>query len=212
MYLDLILVEPEAIQMAGFEFTTNHIIIHTIVETIATILIEGLIFKIFCPEVKFSKVATINAITCIGLHLVYYYLANYYFPRASFPTKPTFQMLVTLLLTSHIALVTFLEIMVFLIEFLFYKLSIKQDASDKRLENINKGYNNQQVVLVENKVFGSTIDNGNGSKTKKQSNDEKKNNEGNLNRKIFLVTLLANFVAFFTGILISAGVFIYLLK
>ena len=112
MFLDVIVMDPKVIQMAGFEFTFQDLIIHTLVETAATIIIEGIIFVIFCKEVKFKKVAIINAITCIGLHIAYYFLASNVFAPGYFPRHPNFQLIVRLLLTGHIQLVVVLEIIV----------------------------------------------------------------------------------------------------
>lgn len=158
MFLDVIVMDPKVIQMAGFEFTFQDIIIHTLVETAATIIIEGIIFAIFCKEVKFKKVALINAITCIGLHIAYYFLASNVFVSGYFPSRPNFQLIVRLLLTGHIQIVVILEIIVCLIEYFFY---ISEDNQDKK--------------------------------------------------KVFLVTILANLVAFFAGIAISAAVVMWLI-
>lgn len=167
LLLDLIIAEPLIINNAGYDFTIKDLLIHIIVETIATIVIEGLIFSIFCKEVKFKKVAFINAITCTLLHIIYYVLAKYVLNDLTFPLNPTFKTLVIELLSKHIILVTILEIIIFLIEYLFYIRS---------------------------------------------NNNDKNSLDKTLQKKIFLVTLLANFVAFFIGILISAGIVIMLIR
>lgn len=167
LFLDIIIAEPLIINNAGYEFDIKDLIIHIIIETIATVAIEGLIFSILCKEVKFRKIAFINAITCIGLHIIYYILAKFILTDIAFPTNPTFKTLVIELLTKHIMLITFLEIIMFLIEYLFYIHSTKNE----------KG----------------TLDRS-------------------LQRKIFLVTLLSNFIAFFIGILISSGIVMILIK
>ena len=156
--LDIILVEPQIIPRVGFTITPYHYLIHTIVETIATILVEGFIFWLLCKEVSLKKVAIANAITCIGLHIVYYILARTYFIDKLIPAKATFENLAHALLTGHILLITILEVIVCLIEYFFYERN-----SNKKL-------------------------------------------------KIFLVTILANVVAFFIGIAISVSVVLLLIK
>lgn len=191
MFLDVIVMDPKVIQMAGFEFTFQDLIIHTFVETAATIIIEGIIFVIFCKEVNFKKVAIINAITCIGLHIVYYFLANNVFAPGYFPRHPNFQLIVKLLLTGHIQLVVVLEIIVCLIEYFFYISESKQEVTIEF----------EQPAIAGNTLFGS-------SKNVDVEVDIEKEVD---KKKVFLVTILANLVAFFVGIAISAAVVMWLI-
>ena len=191
MFLDVIIMDPKIIHVAGFEFTTADLIIHTLVETAATIVIEGIIFAILCKEVKFKKVAIINAITCIGLHIAYYFLASNVFKPGYFPRNPSFQILVRLLLTGHIQLVVILEIIVCLIEYFFY---IHESNQEVVIEF-------EQPIAVGSTVFGSS------EKIETEIDIETKVDK----KKVFFVTLLANVVAFFVGIAISAGVVMWLI-
>ena len=191
MFLDVIVMDPKVIQMAGFEFTFQDLIIHTLVETAATIIIEGIIFAIFCKEVNFKKVAIINAITCIGLHIAYYFLASNVFAPGYFPRHPNFQLIVRLLLTGHIQLVVVLEIIVCLIEYFFYISESKQEVTIEF----------EQPAIVGNTLFGS-------SKNVDVEVDTEKEVD---KKKVFLVTILANLVAFFVGIAISAAVVMWLI-
>ena len=161
MFLDVILVEPRTmhnLKEISVAITPYHYLIHTLVETAVTIIIEGVIFKVFCKEISFKKVALVNAITCIGLHVVYYILANTYFLNEVLPPNPTFNNLVTTLLTKHILLIAVLEAIVCIVEYLFYIRS-----SDKKL-------------------------------------------------KVFIVTICANVVAFFVGVVVSVSVVLLLMK
>ena len=167
MFLDIIIADPTIINRAGFDFTIKDMLIHIVVETLATIIIEGIIFALFCKEVKFRKVALINAITCICIHIIYYILAKNVFTDMLFPLHPTFQSIVTRLLTGHILLITILEVAIFIIEYIFYVVS---------------------CVKEKNEATSS------------------------LKKKIFIVSLLANFVAFFIGVLISASIVMLLLR
>lgn len=188
MLLDIILVEPELIRQAGFEFTINHLIIHIIAETVATIIVEGIIFAIFCKEIKFRKVAFANAITCIALHIVYYYFARNIFSQGYFPPNPNFELMIRLLLTGHIQVVVALEIIVLFVEYLFYISGNKNRV--KQLETID-GSN----VKVETEVFGSSD-----------------NSKPLDKKKIFIVTLFSNLVAFFVGIVISVGITMWIIQ
>ena len=191
MFLDIIVMDPKVIQMAGFEFTFQDLVIHTLVETVATIVIEGIIFAIFCKEIKFKKVALINAITCIGLHIAYYFLASNVFKPGYFPRHPNFQLIVRLLLTGHIQLVVILEIIVCLIEYLFY---INESRQEVTIEF-------EQPAIVGNALFGSSKNVDVGIDIEKEVDK----------KKVFLVTILANLVAFFIGIMISAAVVMWLI-
>ena len=191
MFLDIIVMDPKVIQMAGFEFTFQDLVIHTLVETVATIVIEGIIFTIFCKEIKFKKVALINAITCIGLHIAYYFLASNVFKPGYFPRHPNFQLIVRLLLTGHIQLVVILEIIVCLIEYLFY---INESRQEVTIEF-------EQPAIVGNALFGSSKNVDVGIDIEKEVDK----------KKVFLVTILANLVAFFIGIMISAAVVMWLI-
>ena len=189
MFLDIILVEPEIIRQAGYEFTISDLILHIVAETIATIIVEGIIFAIFCKEVKFRKIAFINAVTCIGLHIVYYFLASKVFSPGYFPPKADFKLIVHLLLTGHIQIIDVLEIIVFLIEYLFY-------IHDKKKMGIVK-------------VDGSASLNDLNENIERKTQDLHQSVD---NRKIFLVTLLSNFVAFFVGIMVSAGITLMVIR
>ena len=192
MFLDLIVMDPKVIQMAGFEFTFQDIIIHTVIETIATIIIEGIIFAIFCKEVKFRKIAFINAVTCIGLHLAYYFFASNVFKPGYFPSNPNFQIIVRLLLTGHIQLVVTLEIIVCLIEYFFY---VQENNQEVVVEL-------EQPATVGNTLFGSSKD------LDVESDIEREVDK----KKVFVVTIIANLVAFFVGIMISAAIVMWLIQ
>lgn len=185
MFLDIVIMDPKIIQRAGFEFTFQDLIIHTLVETAATIILEGIIFAIFCKEIKFKKIALINAITCIGIHIAYYFLASNIFKPGYFPIHPSFELIVRLLLTGHIPLVVILEVIVCLIEYFFY---VSESSQEVVIEF-------EQPKTLENNVFGSA--------NNIESDVDK--------RKVFFVTILANTIAFFVGIMISAGVVMFLI-
>ena len=186
MFLDIVIMDPKVIQMAGFEFTFADLVIHTLVETLATIIIEGIIFAIFCKEINFKKVALINAITCIGIHIAYYFLASNIFKPGYFPIHPSFELIVRLLLTGHIPLVVILEVIVCLIEYFFY---VSESSQEVVIEF-------EQPKTLGNNDFGSA--------NNIESDVDK--------RKVFFVTILANTVAFFVGIMISSGVVMFLIS
>ena len=96
-----------------------------------------------------------------------------------------------LLLTGHIQLVVILEIIVCLIEYFFYISESKQEVTIEF----------EQPAIAGNTLFGS-------SKNVDVEVDIEKEVD---KKKVFLVTILANLVAFFVGIAISAAVVMWLI-